>query len=330
LIGWGVADVGAQTRAVPRPLNAPQQIDVKSVPIDSFEPRDPSRKRFGALEFRGGLELSSSARAFGGISGLKVFPDGSQFLAVTDRGRWLKGRIVYRHDVPIGIADAEMAPVLGPDGRPIVARGWYDTESLSEENGVAYLGLERVNKILRFEFGRHGLSAYGQTVAAPLAIDKLPNNKGLECLAVFPKGTPKGGTLVAIAERALNPAGDYRGFLVAGAASGEFAIQRHDSFDISDCSLLPDGDLLVLERHFTWATGLAIRLRRVARSAIAVGATAQGVLLFEADLGYQIDNMEALSVYVDKDGTTILTMMSDDNFSMLQRTLLLQFALVGD
>ena len=32
----------------------------------------------------------------------------------------------------------------------------------------------------------------------------------------------------------------------------------------------------------------------------------------------------------DASGETILTLMSDDNFSLLQRTLLLQFALVGE
>jgi len=107
-------------------------------------------------------------------------------------------------------------------------------------------------------------------------------------------------------------------------------VARHDDYDISDCTLLPGGDLLVLERHFTWTTGVAIRLRRVTRSAIVPGALLQGVLLFEADLGYQIDNMEALGVHVAKDGATILTMISDDNFSLLQRTILLQFALVGE
>jgi hypothetical protein len=301
------------------------------VPIEAFEPRDPSRTRFGALEFRGGLELTSKTKEFGGISGLKVYPDGAQFLAVTDRGRWLKGRIVYRGNVPAGIADAQMAPVLGPDGRAIAAtRGWYDTEALAEDNGTAYLGIERANKIVRFDLGKFGLLARGQPVPTPPAIDKLPNNKGIECIAVFLKGTPGAGAIVAIAERALDPAGNYRGFLIDGRAPGEFTMVRHDSFDVSDCALLPGGDLLVLERHFTWATGVAIRLRRVARSAIVPGAVLQGRLLFEADLGYQIDNMEALGVHVAKDGTTILTMISDDNFSLLQRTILLQFALVGE
>jgi len=55
-----------------------------------------------------------------------------------------------------------------------------------------------------------------------------------------------------------------------------------------------------------------------------------GPVLFEADLRQSIDNMEGLSVHRGADGETVLTMISDDNFSPLQRTLLLQFTLVGE
>jgi hypothetical protein len=331
LLVAGFGSATAQSPVSPRPSAAPQSIDIKAVPIDAFEPRDPSRVRFGALEFRGGLELTSKTKEFGGISGLKVYPGGAQFLAVTDRGRWLKGRIVYRGDTPVGIADAQMAPILGPDGRALTAKkGWYDTEALTEDNGIAYLGIERVNKIVRLDVGKFGLLARAQPVATPAAIDKLPTNKGIECIAVFPKGTPNAGTVMTIAERSLDAAGNYRGFLIDGASPGEFTMARDNGYDVSDCSLLPGGDLLVLERHFTWTTGLSIRLRRISRATIKPGAVVQGVLLFEADLGYQIDNMEALGAHVDRDGRTVLTMISDDNFSVLQRTLLLQFALADE
>ena len=66
---------------------------------------------------------------------------------------------------PVGIADAEMAPVLGPDGKPLAARGWYDTESIAEDGGTVWLGIERVNRIVRFDIGRHGLLARGQPIA---------------------------------------------------------------------------------------------------------------------------------------------------------------------
>jgi hypothetical protein len=52
-----------------------------------------------------------------------------------------------------------------------------------------------------------------------------------------------------------------------------------------------------------------------------------GPVIFQADDRAQIDNMEGLAVHRDAQGRTILTLISDDNYSILQRTLLLEFAL---
>jgi hypothetical protein len=40
--------------------------------------------------------------------------------------------------------------------------------------------------------------------------------------------------------------------------------------------------------------------------------------------------MEGLSVHTGADSAIVLTMISDDNFNFLQRTVLLQFRLVED
>ncbi len=95
----------AQSPVSPRVSDAPTRIVVSAKPIEYFEPRDPSRRRFGALEFRGGLELSSKYKEFGGISGLRVYPDGERFIAVTDLGRWIQGRILHQGEAPVGLAD---------------------------------------------------------------------------------------------------------------------------------------------------------------------------------------------------------------------------------
>ena len=58
------------------------------------------------------------------------------------------------------------------------------------------------------------------------------------------------------------------------------------------------------------------------------GAVLDGTTIFDADLGNEIDNLEGLDAHVTPDGETVLTMISDDNFSLLQRTLLLQFTLL--
>src|SRR5215471_9518391 len=107
----------------------PVAIEVRAEPIRAFDVRDPSLRQFGLLEFRGGLVLRSSDQHFGGISAIRVAPDGAHFIALTDKGWWFRGRILYDGARPSGIADAEMAPILGADGRPLAARGWYDTAS---------------------------------------------------------------------------------------------------------------------------------------------------------------------------------------------------------
>ncbi len=43
----------------------------------------------------------------------------------------------------------------------------------------------------------------------------------------------------------------------------------------------------------------------------------------------QIDNMEGIATHRGPEGETIVTLCSDNNFSFLQRTLLLQFAYRG-
>ena len=144
-----------------------------------------------------------------------------------------------------------------------------------------------------------------------------------------PKGGPLAGSLISISERGLDTGGNLMGFLI-GSPGGVFSLKRTDDFDVSDCVATPDGRLFVLERRFSWARGLAIRIRSVALAAIKPGALVDGPELIFADMGSQIDNMEGLSVHRGTDGALVLTLISDDNFSPLQRTLLLQFTLARE
>ncbi len=280
--------------------HAPAKITVQATPVTAFDPRDESKTRFGRLEFRGGLVLTSSYQAFGGISGLHMEPDGTRFLALTDQGSWLRGRIIYRD----GIADAEMAPMLGPDGKPLAARHWFDAESLAEGNG--------------------------EPIPVPDDFKSLSFNKSLECLTAPPKDAPLAGALIAITERSLDAAGNHRSYVIKSGQFTRFTVKRSDDFDVSDCTISPPADILLLEHRYSLLRGFAIRIRRLHLADIREGARIDGPALFEADLGYQIDNMEGIGLHRNAQGETILTLISDDNFSIIQRNLLLQFALVGE
>jgi len=327
-IGLAAAVWAEPTR--PRVGEGVTRFTIQTRPITSFDNRDATRVRFGKLEFRGGIELRTDYKEFGGISGLQLEADNQHFLGLSDRGRWFRGRITYDGKTPKGIADAEMAPILGADGTPLARRGWYDTEALARDGNTAYVGIERVDRIVKFDYGRHGVAARGHAIATPADFKGFPYNKSLECLVAMPHGGPLGGALITVLERALDAAGNLRGFILGGKQPGEFSVVRSDDFDVSYCALMPDGDLLLLERRFSILRGVAMRIRRIPIAAIRPGATVDGAQLVFADMAYQVDNMEGLSVNRTVDGETMLTLISDDNFSSIQRTILLQFTLVPE
>lgn len=325
--------IGAVVVAHPG-LGKPQQlplepvaIEVSARPINAFDPRQPAKARFGALEFRGGVELQSNAAVFGGLSGLALDAAGERLLAISDGGLWLSGRLVYHDGKLAGVAEARMAALRGPNGAALVATGEGDAESLARAGEACVVGIERRNEIRRFACAGDPLLAPGTLLPVPAALKKLPHNRGLEALAAVPAGVPNGGALIGISERGESATADAIGFILGGPRPGQFRWTRSEEFDVTD-AVVVGASLLVLERHYSPLRGVAMRLRRARLADIAPGASVDGEVLMVADRAYQIDNMEGLAAHANAAGETILTLVSDDNYSLFQRTLVLQFKLV--
>ena len=111
-------------RAEPVAARAPEAITVTARPLTAFDTRDAAHRRFGDLSFRSGVILTSPHRDFGGLSALRLDATGERIVALSDRGRWFTGRIVYGGDAMTGLADVQTAAILGDDGKPLLARGW--------------------------------------------------------------------------------------------------------------------------------------------------------------------------------------------------------------
>ena len=85
---------------------------------------------------------------------------------------------------------------------------------------------------------------------------------------------------------------------------------------------------MVLERKFRWTEGVQMRLRQIKAASVRPGVVLDGEVLVEANMGFDIDNMEGLALHRGAHGETVITLISDDNFNhFLQRTILLQFTL---
>lgn len=333
--GAGGALLGAD--ALPRPAASQSAsefgaIAVRSTRIEHFVLREPEVRHFGRLEFLGGLELSSSSKAFGGLSGLAVSADGRRLTAITDTGTWFGGTLdVTEAGAPTGLSDTVTAPMLGPDGQALARLKRSDSEGLAMADGIAYVTFERQPEIMRFALQRDGFAARGEALPRPPGLTRLHANKGLEAIAVVPSGS-YAGSLIVVAEappRGEDDRATLPGWFVTGPRGATFEVVRFGSFAVTDAAFLPDGDLLLLERSFAWLDGVAMRIRRIPGKEVRPGARLEGEEILKADMRSQIDNMEGLAVHRDADGSAVLTLVSDDNFSFLQRTILLRFRLRG-
>ena len=301
-----------------------EEIEIHAERINAFAKENSSTDLLGDLEFRGGLVLTSPNKSFGGISSLIVDRDGTYFIAASDWGIWFRGRILYENDSPAGVGDTVMAPILDTDGNPSPR---IDSESMTTDGRWLYVGIERTHRILRYKYDKNLFRAAGETVPVPPEIRDLPDNQSLEALVLVPEEFPLAGTLLALSESGLDSEGNIKAFLIGGPTPGRFTIKRRDAYDISDAAFLPQGDIIILERKYELNRGMMMRIRRIPLSEIKPDALVDGPVVFEADERYNIDNMEALSIYRSRSGDIILTLMSDNNFLPTQRTLLLQFTL---
>ncbi|MGO4523376.1 esterase-like activity of phytase family protein [Microvirga sp. 2MCAF35] len=326
LIGGGAAAAtmactGVALAQRPQAFRGATSIDVEARPISRLSTTDPDRSRFGALMFRSGVDLRSRVSAFGGFSGLWRSPDGQDLIALADNAQVLKARVETSDGRLSGLSNPVLSPLILSNGVPLRRSRYYDTESFALAGNAAYVGVERNHAVIKFERTDSGSIIRGVPIPVPEAVKDLPSNGGLEALGVAPRRSPLNGALVGIAEGGS-------GFILTGPRQGTFEIVLSGGYAVTDLAFLPEGDAVLLERRFSLFGFFGCRLRRIEAAALKAGASVDGAVLYESEASHQVDNMEGLAIH--KEGRdTVLSLISDDNFSSLQKTVLLEFSLLG-
>ncbi|MCC6736633.1 MAG: esterase-like activity of phytase family protein [Bauldia sp.] len=311
--------------AAPPVLAAPgwTPLEITARPIEEFTIDRPATLA-GTLTFMGGLSLSSPNRDFGALSGMEILPDGT-VLFIADTGHWLSARLVEEGGRLVGVADARMAPILDAAGDEANQKGAADAEGLrlAADRRSVLVSFEGDHRIMTYPLGD---LAFARPVEVPRpAFRGLSGNRGIEAVAVAPVEGPLAGAIVAFSEQAADGNGGLRAWVLGGPRDGQFAVRRNGQFDITDAAFLPNGDLFVLERQFSLSEGIAMRIRRLAAADLRPGATVDGPVVLVDDHLFQIDNMEGMALRPQPDGSVVITIVSDNNHSLLQRNLLLQF-----
>jgi hypothetical protein len=307
-----------------------EQVEVHSRPIDTFR-IGHADTMFGPLEFVGGLEMTSREADFGALSAFRFTTPGGDFVGVADTGFWFYGTV--ERDAaqrPVGMTGFRMEEMVDEAGKPIRKKWLVDAEGLDVHDGIATVGFEREHRIAQFRIEPGNMKAAFRTLDFLVPRKELRQNRGFETVTRANVDGPLAGALVVVSEKSLDKAGNMFAAILEGPRKGVFTVRRDGDFDITDGEFLANGDLILLERSFSMADGVRMRLRRIAGDTIAPGSVADGPVLLQADMGHQIDNMEALDVWRRADGAEMVSLMSDDNHSILQRNLYLEFILHED
>jgi hypothetical protein len=220
-----------------------------------------------------------------------------------------------------------MEPILDGQGQPLAGKDDADAEGLDVKDGVATVSFERNHRVVQYRISAGAIGRPLRELDFLVPRHELRKNGGFETVTrAHPHGQHEGG-LVVVSETSRDKDGNLFAAIIEGPRKGVFTIKRKGEFDVTDGAFLPDGDMLLLERSFSLMAGVKMRLRRIYGPTIARGKLADGPVLLEADMGYQIDNMEGLDVWARGDGALMVSIMSDDNGSILQRNLYLEFVL---
>jgi hypothetical protein len=299
----------------PPPPPGPGVAQISMMPV-ALDDGDPARREVGRLRFLGGWSLASDDVRFGGISAMHV--EAGMVTAISDIG------LVLTFPVP-GAARAarvRIDPLFDGPG-PRTRRSNRDTEGLAVDGGRLWVSFEKHNMIWRYD----RVTLRAQSAAQPAPMRRWPGNSGAEALVRLADGR-----FLVIAEGRDQSDPDSDAVLFAGdaAAPGTPALRlryrRPAGYRATDAALLPDGRVLILNRGFSWLR-FSARLVVADVRGLAAGATIEGREIAALAAPVNVDNMEALAV-TREGGRTIVWIASDDNFSPLQRTLLLKFELV--
>lgn len=268
------------------------------------------------MEHVGTFIWRDSADSFGGFSGIEVGQDGQTFHAVSDRAHLYWGNFERDADGRLqNVSITGRAHLQNSRGVPLKPGYLGDSEGLAvARDGTIWVSFEGLDRIINYDQPE----AAATTHPRPPELSGMKVNAGLEALAIRDDGT-----IFAIPERS---GGEQRPFPILTFRDEQWGtageIRRDPRWLPVGADFGPDGWLYLLERDFKGILGFTARVRRM--QITDDGPRDEQILLETGQMQY--DNLEGIAVWQDDQGIRI-TLVSDDNFLILQRTELVEYRL---
>lgn len=285
------------------------ELAFEALPLPS---QDRLTAQLGAFHLEQAWHLRSRTHRFGSYSALLMRP-GGEMLALSDSGNFLRFHAPGESQVGSKIGRLPLSDGDAKEDR--------DVESATEDgSGTIWLGLEGKNAIYRLNPAFHV-----ERRVQPESMRDWGVNTGPEAMTRLVDGR-----FVLLREGfegwsdRLHPAVMFAGDPTENPKGQRFLFDGPAGFSPTDMAQMPDGRLLILMRSLIWpmpqrfAGRIAIGDPRTIRPGQTWHVTE--VARLSSDL--PIDNFEGLAIVPREDGRLTVWLISDDNYSPLQRTLL--------
>ncbi|MBO9407136.1 esterase-like activity of phytase family protein [Shimia sp. R9_1] len=276
---------------------------------------EASNPKSGTAEHLSTYRWQIQAGWFGGFSGLEISEDGTQLITISDRGQIVSADIARENDVIVSLSNVKHDKVLNKKGKFSPHTNQRDSEGLARlKNGALVVSFEGVHRVEAFT----APGTRPKSFPTEAWFEDMEGNAGFEALAVDPAGQ-----LVVMPEDALENDRLIQAYVLQGKRwRAAFTLRRDKQFQPVGADFGPDGRLYLLERGFN---GFGFRTRVRSFHVDKTGASDEKILFRNGIGGH--DNLEGLSVWRDAEGRIRLTMISDDNFRLIQRTELVEYVL---
>ena len=292
--------------------------DLKTSQINLFPNDTKASSLLKNLEYVSGLELNSNHEDFGGLSGL-IIEDYNNFTTIGDQGIWMTGQLILNNnDELTSISNAKLGYLKSEKNIYLVQSGklFTDAEAVELFNGKLIVSFERNHRILSYE----KIEGVAQLFYDKIKLLDLPNNGGIEAMTSL-----KDNSLIFISEDLVDSNDRIVGFRLYENKLSKIFVKKNGSFKPTDLSVLPSGDILMLERSFTPIKGAKARISLIKYQDIIESPLITPIYIDTISPPMIVDNFEGISSIKSNSGGYFIFILSDDNFNFFQKTILLQF-----
>lgn len=295
------------------PLAAQDDIFAITHPV-ALDEGDPDVEEVGELIYRGGVAIDPGEEEIGGISGLEWLED--RLYAVSDDGHWL---IITPDEIDgrlIDIGGLSRGELKDERGRRLRGKDDADAKAITAAPGGGWMvAFERDHRV----WGYDDLDGDAQALPIDLAPFVSPDraNEGIEAFARKGEDTLVCGEFFRDGvPNCRHSSGALVEQLILGAPAGGAVPVP------TDAACDGRGTCYILLRSYTQGVGNHIAvLRHVS------GEEAELIATLGPEL--TVDNFEGIALR-EQFGKSYLYIVSDNNFSDTQRTLLLKFEIRSD